>query len=98
MESPLLRRGFLREAVVALAGSCNLLAASIPVEIAHGQPTTLYLLPIRSIEVKSPPGGAELIVPLRLATVQVLPRRGSPQAGGRGYTPLPANFPRRLNR
>jgi hypothetical protein len=60
MGSPLLRKSFLREAAVALAGSSNLLAASIPVEIACGQHTTLYLLPARSSEVKPPPGAAEL--------------------------------------
>src|ERR1039458_9139490 len=98
MGSPLLRKSFLREASVALAGPGNLLAASIPVEIAHGRSTTLYLLPARCAHVKSPPGEVELIVPLLLAAVELPARCGSPQANEGGYTPLHTNFPRRLNR
>jgi hypothetical protein len=98
MGSPLLRKSYLREAVVALAGSSILLAASVPVKIACGQHTTLYLLPTRSAEVKSPAGAAELSILLPLASVELAPRSGSAEASGKGYMPLPANFPRRLNR
>jgi hypothetical protein len=40
--------GALSGAAVALAGSGDLLLASIPVKSMRGQPTTLYLLPSRS--------------------------------------------------
>jgi len=98
MGSPLLRKSFLREAPVALSGPGNLLAASIPVEIAHGRRTTLYLLPARCAQVKSPPDAVELIVPLLLAAVELAARRCWPEASEGGYTPLHTNFPHRRNR
>jgi hypothetical protein len=83
-----MRKGLLPKAAVELAGSNNLFAAWIPVEIAPVQSTTLYLLPAGFAEVKSTPGAGKLTVLLILANAGPPKMRGSPVANGRGYTPL----------
>jgi len=84
MESPLLRAGISPGAVLALAGLCDLLPASIPVEIAVSRAAMLYLLLARFTGVKSLVGATELAVIHSLTGTEPTTPVTRRQANGRG--------------